>query len=260
MRDFDDFDIKMDRDIINLTNFLKKEDVQKTLNDNINFPKLSYQKIVLERDSRIIGNEYLIGMSYDYAIRFLYSYKINNNIDDPLYSSIGYRLESNKKNLMTTFKIEQESNKLLALVNLSFKLSLNEILYRSGERVLYSSFKKDKINAINEEIIKLLKLSFPMIGKEDKLKIDFNPDFSYEHIIADGDILINDTLVDFKAVSSLFNFKDHIKQLLMYSILNELNGNKNIKNIQLYYPRFDFYPKYNIKDLIVNKKKIIDLI
>jgi len=255
-----DISLELDKEFCNLTSFLKKDIVNKVLSSSIEYPTID-KKILLPRDRRIYGYESLIGMSYDYAIRFLYSYKINKNIESPLYDSIGFKLEKNKNKILNDFKIIQSKDKLLGIIDLSFKMSINEVLYRSGKEIKFNDFEKQNIDNIYEEIKKLLKISFQKISehKNDDL-IDFNPNFSYSHIIADGDIIIDDTLIDFKAVSYLNGVNNHINQLVMYSILNEYNNNFNIKKIQIYYPRFDIYPIFELDKIIKDKDSIINLL
>lgn len=242
----------LNNNMTNLTSLLKKEDMQIILNELVNYPEYN-KEILLKRDRNILGFESHIGMSYDYALRFLLSYQEKKSIDNALYDSIGFNMEKNKKKLINDYKSFEQTNKLLGIVDLSFKLSLNEMLFRNGIKKDISEFSKDKLDSIYQETIKLLKLSFNEIQKHKISKIEYNPVFAYGNILADGDILINNTLVDFKAVSSLNNFKDHINQLIMYSILNEYNDNHKIDNIQMYYPRYNDFPIFKIDDLI-NKK------
>lgn len=244
----------LNNNMTNLTSLLKKEDMQIILNELVNYPEYN-KEILLKRDRNILGFESHIGMSYDYALRFLLSYQEKKSIDNALYDSIGFNMEKNKKKLINDYKSFEQTNKLLGIVDLSFKLSLNEMLFRNGIKKDISEFSKDKLDSIYQETIKLLKLSFNEIQKHKISKIEYNPVFAYGNILADGDILINNTLVDFKAVSSLNNFKDHINQLIMYSILNEYKDNHKIDNIQMYYPRYNDFPIFKLDDLINKKDK-----
>ncbi len=244
----------LNNNMTNLTSLLKKEDMQIILNELVNYPEYN-KDILLKRDRNILGFESHIGMSYDYALRFLLSYQEKKSIDNALYDSIGFNMEKNKKKLINDYKSFEQTNKLLGIVDLSFKLSLNEMLFRNGTKKDISEFSKDKLDSIYQETIKLLKLSFNEIQKHKISKIEYNPVFAYGNILADGDILINNTLVDFKAVSSLNNFKDHINQLIMYSVLNEYNDNHKIDSIQMYYPRFNDFPIFKLDDLINKKDK-----
>lgn len=244
----------LNNNMTNLTSLLKKEDMQIILNELVNYPEYN-KDILLKRDRNILGFESHIGMSYDYALRFLLSYQEKKSIDNALYDSIGFNMEKNKKKLINDYKSFEQTNKLLGIVDLSFKLSLNEMLFRNGTKKDISEFSKDKLDSIYQETIKLLKLSFNEIQKHKISKIEYNPVFAYGNILADGDILINNTLVDFKAVSSLNNFKDHINQLIMYSVLNEYNENHKIDSIQMYYPRFNDFPIFKLDDLINKKDK-----
>ena len=245
----DNFKEHLDNNVSSLTNLLKNKDIQIILEHLIEYPNYN-KNIVLPRDRTIFGFESYIGMAYDYAIRFLLSYQIDKKIDKALFDSIGFVMEKNKTKLLKDYKTEEDKNKLYAIVDLSFKLSLNEVLFRSGVHKKISDFSKNDLNNIYNEIIKLLKISFPEIQHHKDSKINFNPVFGYGNILADGDIIFNDTLVDFKAVSSLNSFKNHINQLIMYTILNQYNDKLELNYIQMYFPRFNDFPKFKINDLI----------
>lgn len=245
-------------EIITLTNFIKDKDVYNKMKDEINYPKIK-KYIKYPRDKSILGKESMVGMSYDYGVRFLYSYLKSNKINSALFDSIGFKIEKNKQSLLNKFDKDCKVNKLNAIVDLSLKLSMNEVLYRSGKKVNYNSFDKKTISFLNEEVIALLKLTFKEIQSNKDQVFDMNPEFHHGFIIADGDIGIGNTLVDFKAVSSLMDFKSHINQLVSYCILDQLNGNNRYEYIQIYYPRFNYYPRFKLEDLFKNKDKIIDL-
>lgn len=237
----------------NVSELIKEDCLKNILKENINFPELTKTKIVFDRSESIRGFESLIGMSYDYAMRFLFEYKINKKIDLPLFESIGLRIDKNPHKILDAFDVEYKKNKLQAIINLSFKLSLNEVEFRSGKKLDYNSYPKTKLNDVFKEIEKVLSLSLPKV-KEDFKKIFYNPVFGNNKLKADGDIIIDRTLIDFKVTSSLNDFKSHLEQLVLYVILAEgLKKEKiyyNIDYIQIYYPRFNIYPKFKVSDLI----------
>lgn len=235
----------------NLTSFLKKDDIKSLLNDFISYPTIN-ETIKLLRDRKIYGYEAIIGTSYDYCLRFLLSYQETKKIDNALFDSLGFQLANNKKELLKEYSTYQDTNKLLGIVILSFKLSIFETEFRSGVKLNFKNYSKETLDNIYNEIIKLMKVSFEEIKRTKDAKIEYNPIFAHKNILADGDIIINKTLVDFKAVSSLNNFKDHINQLIMYFALNEIKGRykQEIDSIKLYYPRYNIYPEYKIKNII----------
>lgn len=73
--------------------------------------------------------------------------------------------------------------------------------------------------------------------------IRYNPAFGcppgLEHLGADGDLLVGETLWDLKA--SIQNFtRDHVWQLLGYAALDRLHGQRRIATLGLYNPRFRY--------------------
>lgn len=71
--------------------------------------------------------------------------------------------------------------------------------------------------------------------------VRYNPVFGcppgLEHIGADGNLLVGETLWDLK-VSKVNFTRDHIWQLLGYAALDRLHGSRRIATVGLYNPRF----------------------
>ena len=238
----------------NVSTLIKEDCLKEVLKENITYPNFYKPSIVLDRNENIRGYEALIGMSYDYAIRFLFAHKEDKKIDKALFDSIGFQMESDKKRLLNNFDNLYKNNKIKAIIDLSFKLSLNETEFRSGEKLEFKNYPKEKLNHVYKEIEEVLKLSLNLV-KEDFKHINYNPVFGNNRLKADGDIIIDNTLIDFKVVSSLNDFRAHLDQMVLYCILAEglkqkYNENFNIEYIQIYYPRFNVYPKFKVSDLI----------
>jgi hypothetical protein len=71
--------------------------------------------------------------------------------------------------------------------------------------------------------------------------VHYNPMFGcppgVEHVAADGNLLVGETLWDLK-VSKLPFMRDQLWQLLGYAALDHLHGNRRIAKLGLYNPRF----------------------
>jgi len=71
--------------------------------------------------------------------------------------------------------------------------------------------------------------------------VHYNPAFGcppgLEHVGADGDLLVGETLWDLKVSKSPFT-RDQIWQLLGYAALDRLHGDRRIAKVGLYNPRF----------------------
>lgn len=73
-------------------------------------------------------------------------------------------------------------------------------------------------------------------------------------IRADGDLIVDKTLVDIKT-SSRLALKDNFRQLVGYYALNKVTGGQfQIDNLGLYYPRFDYFVEHPISNLLFEEK------
>lgn len=74
--------------------------------------------------------------------------------------------------------------------------------------------------------------------------VHYDPNFGsppgLEHIRADGDLLVDGTLIEFKVSTQPFA-EEHIWQLLGYVALDRLHGRDKVQNVALYNPRFRRY-------------------
>lgn len=252
----------LEKNRVNATTLIKNEHFKDILKEHINYPTIEKTRMIIDRSEHIKGFESLIGISYDYAIRFLLAHKIDKKIDKALFESIGFQRDLDKEGLLNNFDLLYKQDKVNALIDLSFKLSLNEVQYRSGKVLDFNKYPKSKLEHIYKEIEILIKGSFSQISQNFS-KINFNPVFAINNVNADGDIIMDNTLIDFKVVSSLNDFKTHIDQLVVYYILSkklevDYGHYLDINEVQLYYPRFDYYPRFKIEELI-SYKSVRDL-
>lgn len=242
----------------NLTNFVKEHSNE--ISECINFPLMKNRPdMVLERSMAIRGHEALIGTVYDYAFRFMVEYSKNKNVDEVLYNAIGFKMEDNPSKLVMDYRELAKKSNFDAIVDLSLKLGVNEVHFRSGTKLHLHNFKYETISAIKEEVKNLVKVSIEQIQKcKEEKNIIYNPVFGINNISADGDMIIGKTLIDFKATSSL-QVNEYLKQLVGYIGLNYVDKRFNIEKVALYYPRFKYFPEYLVKDLIKDKNKLVNL-
>jgi hypothetical protein len=94
-------------------------------------------------------------------------------------------------------------------------------------------------------------------------KCYFNPTFGEGSMMvggADADIIIDDTLYDFKVVKDLKLEREHLNQIIGYYVLSQIGGvnkNKNdkpIKNIGIYFARHGRILKFCIADFNTSDK------
>lgn len=116
-------------------------------------------------------------------------------------------------------------------------LDAGEGLAASGR--LRQALKKHYPNEMAAELRALFDATCKDLPREGNVL--YNPAFGcppgLEHVGADGDLLVGETLWDLK-VSKLPFTRDQLWQLLGYAALDRLHGNRRILKVGLYNPRF----------------------
>ena len=236
---------------------------------------------------RKLSNTHLysyLGFTFDYMCRFIlqkFQYKYFNVKVNDIYNLVakrGYnRLELEHIDLLEKYKINYEEiidfiynnyvyNNDVKIYDYSrilpfaYNLSKLEEIYRN------CSFKEFEVSVrfpmgrdsiwILEDLLNLFIKNFDDKFKlrENNNKIIYNPNFGkYSQSIggADADIIINDTLIDFKT-SSYLNYNNtcinNLKQIVGYYLLNYLNNGSPINTISLYYARYGIFIEKELTD------------
>lgn len=230
--------------------------------------------------SRKLSNIHLysyLGYTFDYMCRFIlqkiqYKYfKIKIEYKYDLVARIGYNnLVFNHEELIDKYKINYReivnyiydnyvyNNEIkiydyTRILPYAYNLSKLEEIYRKGNIDQFKITAKFPMGKDTIWILQdLLNLFIENFDNKFKLRenyniIDYNPEFGdYSTYIggADADVIINDTLIDFKT-SRYLNYNNtginNLKQLVGYYLLNYLNKGTRINNLCLYYARYGIF-------------------
>lgn len=269
----------------NLNEILNMFDYSELLDE---FNKYDYKTDL--KIKRKLGNLELysfMGMTFDYMCRFIlqkfqYKYfnvKVNNIYD--LVAKNGYdRLHKDGNDLIEKYKINYENiidfiynnyvynNEVkiydyFRILPFAYNLSKLEDIYRSGTLNQFRIAVRFPMGRDSKWLLEdLLNLFIEKFDNKYKLReyqtnIIYNPNFGiYSQRIggADADIIINDSLIDFKTTGSI-TYDDkplkNLKQLIGYYLLNYLNKGYSIDTICLYYARYGVF----IEKTLTNKEK-----
>lgn len=271
--------IKFDKDLNDILNIFNYDNMI----DEIN--KYDYKTDL--KIKKKLGNIELysyLGISFDYMCRFILQkiqYKYFNIKVEDIYKLVakhGYDII-----------VKQEPN-LIEKYNINYKgiidFIYNDYVYNNGvkvydfSRILPYAYNLSKLEDIyRAHTLNQFKIAikFPM-GKDSKLLLEdllklfinsfdnkyrlreiennilYNPSFGlYSRRIggADADIIINDTLIDFKT-GSYINYENkainNLKQLVGYYILNYLNNGVTINKLALYFARYGVFIEKELTD------------
>ena len=231
-----------------------------------------------------------LGYTFDYMCRFIlqkFQYKYFNIKVDDIYKLVakrGYdRLELDHNEIIEKYKINYVGiidfiynnyvyNNDVKIYDYSIILPYAYNLSKLEEIYRNCGFKEFEVSVrfpmgrdsiwILEDLLNLFIKEFDNKFKlrENNNKIIYNPSFGkYSRSIggADADIIINDTLIDFKT-SSFLNYNNscikNLKQLVGYYLLNYLNKGDSINTLSLYYARYGIFIE---KELTIKEKSIL---
>lgn len=241
--------------VTNLTVLLSQRDCIDVLNANfINPIKASGAKLVLElpKGQRLdFGG---IGIAYEYWVRC----QIRQNEPKLVESFLGYQicceryadrkvlraLEQHSTALRSPARSEESNARALAACLFFAKF---ETEYRSRIAVESIEIKKENV----AELDRLASVSD--LAPLKKGEVTLHPIFAVQgsklKIEADGDLIVETTLVDLKTSSKL-DLKDNLRQLIGYVTLNDLGSYKReINAVGVYYPRFKYFVQIPMSQL-----------
>jgi hypothetical protein len=244
---------------MSLTLFLKQADVSEKF-------KTEFAKPIFDGGQKILAppltkNYSTVGMAFDYLLRF-HLERLNPNAktrewvaENPALGDeiqIGRKVFSlekfivkarkNHAEFLKTGKISEE------LIGSVWSLAQIEELYRSGryEDVMLL----EKLGVIDPQDIKdlrqLIKVMQPELFRAKKICV-LNPIFgSASELVdgADGDIVIDDTMIEVKTIKNLELDRSYYNQLLGYFILSRIGrivgtpSGHSIKRLGIYFSRF----------------------
>ena len=249
---------------VNLTSFIKEPATLKVLNNNfINPVKRANANLLVKFTKRVDAGA--VGTAYDYWLR------CNMQPDSPdlLDNFIGYsylfgcygkysKARKAWKTHASVFPKLRDGNlrgkeQLLAACLFLAKF---EAEFRSGYPVENLLVARKNLNELKRIA------NATDLARFKKERVVLNPVFSLKGskllIQGDGDIIVEEVLIDLKT-SSRLNLKDNFRQLIGYWALNELSPVRhNIERLGFYYPRFGYYIDFMPSELMTaeQQKKI----
>ncbi len=233
---------------MSLTRFIRKPEINDKLNALLRDAELG--RISLPDAPAPEGRNDLVGIGYDYFLRFylqrfckvyyeskLVAEKVLHILGPPeietLYDDGHWEYEENKFTIYAKDLYAQISNYRKeycakgkieeAFIVSILKLSQLDLIFRGGKFVgRFYDIKKEEI----EDLKHLIALTKADIFKV-KNYIICNPRFgkaSQKVGGADGDLIIDNKLIEIKTVKSTSKWKEYLKQLIGYYLLLEIGG------------------------------------
>jgi len=263
---------------MSLTSFLQQKDVQSKFKEEIILPKIELKGDLLAPPKTT--NYGLIGTAYDYLLRFLIKKKNKSAIEN---AWIAEKAIKKIQDLIKNSKDSTESYKKLIEI-LEKTVNFSKAIYRD-----YTKYGSD--NLLIETCIALAQIDpifrafylDPNLGSLDKRDIEdlkkikeitdlklfksekscyLNPNFGEASQIiggAEADLIIDDCIIEIKTIKELKLKREHINQLVGYyllSLIGKVNGEKekkDIKDLGVYFSRYNILCKFSINDVLVNK-------
>lgn len=203
------------------------------------------------------GNPSLIGLTVDYLTR----YSLTKNVHEVFkIAALGAKKVGE---IDTCIDLLDKVNGLdKTSIENAYKLSAFDSVFRAGP----ATYKPINSISIDENTIKnigiMVNRSLSFIKQYGPIvKSGFTFEGGYTSIVSsgDGDFLTNDTLWEFKVISSSPK-KEHTLQLIMYYLMGKKSIHKefdNISKIGIYNPRFNIAYTYEISNMPKETLEII---
>ena len=256
---------------MSLTSFLEKNaDVREKFKSEFKKPKFTTKINILAPP---IGNRTLVGIAFDYILRFFIEQRASTYISGQWVAEIAFRMFKQKvKEVEPIFEgAKNQYNKYLEngelndeLIKSVLRLSKLDIMYRI--RRLEPNLMEVNENDISD-VRKLVSLINPDYFNVKNICLA-NPTFGKTSSLvggADADLFIDGNLIEVKTIQKLHLKLDHFYQLLGYYTLHEIAGfsgvdnRTEIKKIGIYFSRYAYLYLIDIND-IINRETFPDFL
>lgn len=252
---------------MSLSDFLGLPDVRAKFKAEFPKPKLDIKQEILAAAPN--GSDVrLVGTAYDYLLRFYIKYQ-NPHIEDSgwvaEYALHHFKRRGQNDSYDQAKRIidQAQNNYQEFLTNGQFTNELLEsaLLLGKLDAVMRAGYIHDDWEAINHQDIQdlqnLISLLKPELFKSSG-KIILNPSWGEAALLvraADGDLIIDDLLVDFKTVKELkLELRDFF-QLIGYYTLNFIDqklgeDTVELKHLGIYFSRYGVLYQFNVEQVI----------
>lgn len=249
--------------VISLTCLLSENEALSMLNANFTNPvKRTGAKLLVE-PAKGKGVDFgAVGTAYDYWFRC----ELKKSDSDIYTTFLGYReCVSRYGDSPKAAKLLKRHTKTLSEFSKGTLLSKDSLFeaclfiakfeteYRSGYPVETFDVKPQNVEELGR-IAEATKLDH-FQNKETILNPTFAVKGSKLAIQADGDVVLEDVLVDLKT-SSQITLKDNLRQLIGYWVLNLLRGTPiDLRRLGVFYPRFNYFVDFSPSDLMTSDEQ-----
>jgi hypothetical protein len=233
---------------MSLTSFLKNDDVKERFLQEFPSPSFHLKKEIVAPP--LTKNYSLVGTAFDYLLRF-YIERLNSKairgewVAEWAAKSVPSRkvkkMVSRAKRVHAEYIKSGEMND--ELIKSSIVLAQADVIYRAGILVEdFGTVDKGDIADLKNLILNV----GPRLFKAKEICV-LNPTFGEASVLvggADGDLLIDNMLIDIKTTKDLGFRRDIFNQLVGYYILSEIGGitdvpvKPKIENLGVYYSRY----------------------
>ncbi|MBD2207781.1 hypothetical protein H6G33_36335 [Calothrix sp. FACHB-1219] len=252
---------------MSLSDFLEQPDVRARFNQEFPKPRFNVKQEILASPPQG-GNASLVGTAYDYLLRFYIKY-LNPHAQDggwvagnalhyfqhiernDLYEQAAMVIERAKQNYQTFLRDGQFTDELLKSSLLLAKLdAVYRIRYIHENLLAINDIDvqdlRNLVGLLNPEI-------FPATGN-----IVLNPSWADASLLvsgADGDLMIDDLLVDIKTLKKLSLGRREFNQLMGYYTLSFIAQKFQPNAIELtrlgiYFSRFGILYQFNVTEVL----------
>ncbi|MBD2527372.1 hypothetical protein [Nostoc sp. FACHB-133] len=252
---------------MSLSDFIGLPDVRARFKAEFPKPKLDLKQEILAAAPN--GSDVrLVGTALDYLLRFYIKYQ-NPHAEESGWIAESALYHFNRRGQTDLFNqaknvIDQARNNYQEfLTNGQFtnKLLQSALLLGRLDALMRAGYIHDAWSTINEQDIQDLRNLVPLIKPglfKSSGKIILNPSWEEAALLvrgADGDLIIDDLLVDFKTVKELkLELRDFFQLMGYYTLtaIDQKQGEDTVelKRLGIYFSRFGVLYEFNVEDVV----------
>lgn len=252
---------------MSLSDFLALPDVKAKFKVEFPKPKLDFKQEILAAAPN--GSDVrLVGTTFDYLLRFYIKYQ-NPHAEESGWvagSALHYFKRKRRDDLYDQAKrvIDQAHKKYQEFLlngQFTFELLESALLLGKLDAVMRRRYIYENLEAINQQDIQDLRNLVSLL-KPDLFKstgrIILNPTWEEAALLvraADGDLIIDNLLIDCKTVKELSLERDYLNQLIGYYTLNVIDqklgeDTVELKHLGIYFSRYGVLYQFNVEQVI----------
>ena len=250
---------------VSLTSFIGIPEVRQMLRDTFPKPRLTEKRELLAPP--LTKNYSLVATAFDYLLRFQLQYTnpqvaiAGPWVAEDAVHLLGKNAALGRKSKKITTQARERLAVFLQTGHLTDDLLESALLLAGLDPIVRGNRGQEYVGQVSRDDIEDLRCQIRLVDLSllrAKQLCLLNPVFAGSRLAdgADGDLVIDDTLMDIKCTKTLELKRDHFNQLIGYYALYKISGIANltsqpqINNLAIYFSRYGYLYSLEVEQVI----------